>query len=89
MNNEWLNNLRSRMENHEEEVPEGLWDDIRDKLFSEEEENKLITGFIPAIDAENKEQKVGKQMLEVNSGRIVLGYCCCSCFNLYDNENST
>lgn len=60
MNNEWLNNLRSRMENHEEEVPEGLWDDIRDKLFSEEEENKLITGFIPAIDAENKEQKVGE-----------------------------
>lgn len=54
MNNEWLNNLRSRMENHEEEVPEGLWDDIRDELFSEEEENNLMTSFIPVIDAENE-----------------------------------
>lgn len=58
MNNEWLNNLRSRMENHEEEVPEGLWDDIKDELFSEEEGNKLMTGIIPAIDAENKEEKI-------------------------------
>lgn len=57
MNNEWLNNLRSRMENHEEEVPEGLWDDIKDELFSEEE-NKLIPGFIPSIDAENEEKKI-------------------------------
>ncbi|OCA80552.1 hypothetical protein BBH99_00165 [Chryseobacterium contaminans] len=59
MNNEWLNNLRSRMENHEEEVPEGLWDDIRDELFSEEE-NKLLTSFIPAIDTESKEEKIEK-----------------------------
>ncbi|BAP29473.1 uncharacterized protein CHSO_0436 [Chryseobacterium sp. StRB126] len=58
MNNEWLNNLRSRMENHEEEVPEGLWDDIKDELFSEEEENKLIIGFIPANDAANEEKKI-------------------------------
>lgn len=57
MNNEWLNNLRSRMENHEEEVPEGLWDDIKDELFSEEE-NKLMPGFIPSIDAENEEKKI-------------------------------
>lgn len=62
MNNEWLNNLRSRMENHEEEVPEGLWDDIRNELFSEEEENKLMTSFIPAIDADNeKKEKAGTE----------------------------
>lgn len=59
MNNEWLNNLRSRMENHEEEVPEGLWNDIRNELFSGEEENELITGFIPSIDAENKTTDIG------------------------------
>lgn len=47
MNNEWLNNLRSRMDDHEEDVPEGLWDDIRDELFSEEDKDKMITGFIP------------------------------------------
>ncbi|MGE8554994.1 MAG: outer membrane beta-barrel protein [Chryseobacterium jejuense] len=60
MNNEWLNNLRSRMENHEEEVPEGLWDDIRDELFSEEEGNKLMAGIIPTIESENEEKKIEK-----------------------------
>ncbi|AZB09293.1 PorT family protein [Chryseobacterium sp. G0162] len=60
MNNEWLNNLRSRMENHEEEVPEGLWDDIKDELFSGEEENKLVTGIIPATDTENEEKKTDR-----------------------------
>lgn len=60
MNNEWLNNLRSRMENHEEEVPEGLWDDIKDELFSGEEENKLVTGFIPVTDIENEENKADR-----------------------------
>ncbi|CAM2815962.1 hypothetical protein DRF59_15030 [Chryseobacterium flavum] len=44
MNNEWLNKLRSRMEDHEEDVPEGLWDDIREDLFSEEETDKFIAG---------------------------------------------
>ncbi|KAA2221418.1 porin family protein [Chryseobacterium sediminis] len=48
MNNEWLNNLRSRMDDHEEDVPEGLWDDIKGELFSEDENNS-IPGFIPEI----------------------------------------
>lgn len=48
MNNEWLNNLRSRMDDHEEDVPEGLWDDIKDELFSGEENNS-IPGFIPEV----------------------------------------
>ncbi|PTT39851.1 hypothetical protein DBR28_06635 [Chryseobacterium sp. HMWF028] len=48
MNNEWLNNLRSRMDDHEEGVPEGLWDDIKDELFSGEE-NGIIPGFIPDV----------------------------------------
>lgn len=58
MNNEWLNTLRSRMENHEEEVPEGLWDDISNELFSKEEENKLITGLVPTMDAEEDEKVI-------------------------------
>ncbi|MFZ4930518.1 outer membrane beta-barrel protein [Chryseobacterium sp. Mn2064] len=45
MNNEWLNNLRSRMEDHEEDIPEGLWDDIRDELFAEEKNNAPIVGL--------------------------------------------
>lgn len=62
MNNEWLNNLRSRMDDHEEEVPEGLWDDIKGELFSEEENNS-IPGFIPEVHeggADKKEKIIGK-----------------------------
>lgn len=44
MNNEWLNSLRSRMEDHEEDIPDGLWDDIRDELFTGEEEKNIISG---------------------------------------------
>jgi hypothetical protein len=51
MNNEWLNNLRSRMEDHEEDIPEGLWDDIRDELFAEEENSAPIVGLF----SENQE----------------------------------
>lgn len=59
MNNEWLNNLRNRMEDHEEDVPDGLWDDISDELFSEEEEKGFMAGFIPLTSAED-EDKNGK-----------------------------
>lgn len=55
MSNEWLNNLRNRMDDHEEEVPDGLWDDIRDELFSEKEENTVIAGSMPIVD--NDEEK--------------------------------
>lgn len=56
MNNEWLNNLRSRMDDHEEDVPEGLWDDIRDELFSGEENNS-IPAFVPEMHEEGTEKK--------------------------------
>ena len=28
MNNQWQDNLRNRMEHHEEPVPEGLWESV-------------------------------------------------------------
>ncbi|CAI8846772.1 porin family protein [Chryseobacterium sp. IT-36CA2] len=57
MNNEWLNNLRSRMDDHEEDVPEGLWDDIKDELFSGEE-NNFVPGFIPEVpEGRTKKEK--------------------------------
>ncbi|REC43447.1 porin family protein [Chryseobacterium pennipullorum] len=64
MNNEWLNNLRSRMEDHEEEVPDGLWDDIRDELFSEKNENNIVAGIAPEVHHEVDKPKgdVGKTM---------------------------
>ncbi|TZF95972.1 PorT family protein [Chryseobacterium panacisoli] len=74
MNNEWLNNLRSRMDDHEEDVPEGLWDDIRDELFSGEE-NSSIPGFIPGIHDERNDKKeeragAGKKTLFYRLGGI-------------------
>lgn len=57
MNNEWLNSLRSRMEDHEEDVPDGLWDDIRDELFSDEEEKQALFGWI----SESQHEEGGKQ----------------------------
>ncbi len=37
MNNDWLDDLRMKMKDHAEEVPEGLWDDIEDELFGDED----------------------------------------------------
>ncbi|SDQ40990.1 Outer membrane protein beta-barrel domain-containing protein [Chryseobacterium soldanellicola] len=53
MSNQWLNNVRNKMEDHTEDVPDGLWDDIRDELFNKEEENTII---VPGNDlkAQNK-----------------------------------
>ncbi|MEG0928885.1 outer membrane beta-barrel protein [Chryseobacterium sp.] len=57
MNNEWLNNLRSRMEDHEEGVPDGLWEDISDELFSGEEENNIMANVAPVVNNEEKNEK--------------------------------
>ncbi|GEJ44902.1 porin family protein [Chryseobacterium sp. ON_d1] len=69
MNNEWLNNLRSRMDDHQEDVPEGLWDDIKDELFSGTEDNS-IPGFIPEIH----EGEVKKKERIAGTGRKSLFY---------------
>ena len=45
MNNEWLNDLRRKMEDHTEDVPDGLWKNIRDELFADDEA-KLVPGFM-------------------------------------------
>jgi hypothetical protein len=44
MDNEWLNNLRTKMEDHDEDVPDGLWDDIKGELFCEEDANAVLLG---------------------------------------------
>lgn len=53
MNNRWLNDLRSRMEDHEEDVPDGLWEDIRDELFSENNEN-----IIPPVNLNSDSENI-------------------------------
>lgn len=44
MNNEWLNDLRNKMEDHTEDVPDGLWNDINTELFGEDDAKKAV-GF--------------------------------------------
>lgn len=44
MSKDWLNDLRGKMEDHTEDVPDGLWDDIRSELFDEDEH---ILGAVP------------------------------------------
>ncbi|MBV8326989.1 outer membrane beta-barrel protein [Chryseobacterium sp.] len=59
MNNEWLNNLRSRMQDHEEDVPDRLWNDIRDELFSEDDKENKMSGFVPQeLQHEDEVEKV-------------------------------
>jgi len=41
-NNEWLNDLRRKMEDHTENVPDGLWDNIRNELFVEDKTENII-----------------------------------------------
>lgn len=41
-NNEWLNDLRRKMEDHTEDVPDGLWDNIRNELFVEDKTENII-----------------------------------------------
>lgn len=46
MSNEWLNELRRKMEDHTEDVPDGLWRNISEELFVEDE-TKSIPGPVP------------------------------------------
>ncbi|MCT2563387.1 PorT family protein [Chryseobacterium herbae] len=54
MNNQWLNDLHRKMEDHEEDIPDGLWEDIKDELFSEEEENGIAGAMIFGDDEEKE-----------------------------------
>lgn len=54
MSNHWLNDLRKKMEDHTDDVPEGLWDDIKDELFFEEEKNTIVG--LPA-DGSNSDEE--------------------------------
>lgn len=59
MSNEWLNDLRRKMEDHTEDVPDGLWKNIREELFVEDRENG-IPGSVP------NDLKAQKAVIEFN-----------------------
>lgn len=48
MSNQWINDLRKKMEDHEQDVPDRLWEDIGNELFSEKDEK-----VIPVISRED------------------------------------
>lgn len=53
MSNEWLNDLRRKMEDHTEDVPDGLWKSISEELFVKDED-KAMPGFVPGdLKAQN------------------------------------
>ncbi|MDQ0066682.1 porin family protein [Chryseobacterium lathyri] len=54
MNNRWLNDLHRKMEDHEEDVPDRLWEDIKDELFSGEEKNTIAGGMM--LEADDKKE---------------------------------
>ena len=56
MNNQWLNDLHRKMEDHEEDIPDGLWDDIKDELFSGEDDKGIAGGLLLEND-DKKEDK--------------------------------
>lgn len=71
MNNDWLNNLRSRMEDHEEDVPDGLWNDISNELFSGEEEENMP--FVLASESHDEVDEK-KDLGSVKTGQSSLWY---------------
>ncbi|MDQ0783953.1 porin family protein [Chryseobacterium sp. W4I1] len=57
MNNQWLNDLQRKMEDHEEDIPDGLWEDIKDELFSDEE-NALLGTVMPGNEDEKPKELI-------------------------------
>lgn len=62
MKNQWLDNMRSRMEDHESDVPDGLWDDIKDELFNEEGENTIV-GLGSENELAGQEKKTSRKKI--------------------------
>lgn len=59
MSNEWLNDLRRKMEDHTEDVPDGLWENIRNELFEEDEEKNILP-VLMSDDLKAQEKAVEK-----------------------------
>lgn len=60
MSKEWFNMMRNKMEDHTEEPPEGLWDDIRKELF-EDDQDKLI---LPVSEIKAQKKVVSEKGLK-------------------------
>jgi hypothetical protein len=87
MSKDWLNDLRGKMEDHTEDVPEGLWDDIRSELFNEDEQ---ILGAVPTDvkgQVKNNTSKLTTIVYRVVSVAAVLAFVFFGINHLFENSN--
>ncbi|MEY8758338.1 outer membrane beta-barrel protein [Chryseobacterium tongliaoense] len=68
MSNRWLNDLRRKMEDHTGDVPDGLWDDIREELFNDEDK-KTVIGLVPE-ESVSKDKKISRPVFTTTLYRI-------------------
>ena len=70
MSNDWLNDLRSKMEDHQENVPEGLWEDISGELFNEDDAKGVVAGINEVKAQEKAVSKFNYKILAYRIGGI-------------------
>ncbi|MEK6493329.1 porin family protein [Myroides odoratimimus] len=67
MNDKWLNDLEQKMKDHTEIGPEGVWEDLEQKLFGEEK-GKIIPLWSDTVQQTRSTQEVPKG---INVKRII------------------
>jgi len=66
MSNQWLNDMRNKMEDHAEDIPDGLWDDIKAELFKETDK-KIV---VPVNDLKAQSKNLPKNNIKTLWYRI-------------------
>lgn len=87
MSKDWLNGLRRKMEDHTEDVPDGLWDDIRSELFDEDEH---ILGAVPTDvkgQIKNNAPKLNTIVYRAVSMAAVLAFVFFGINHFFENSN--
>ncbi|MFC7346458.1 outer membrane beta-barrel protein [Chryseobacterium zhengzhouense] len=75
MSEEWFNKMRNKMEDHTEEPPEGLWDDIRKELFDDDQDKMIVP--VDGIKAQKKivpEKSFKNLFYKVSGAAAVLAF---------------
>ncbi|MGL5275000.1 outer membrane beta-barrel protein [Myroides sp.] len=60
MNDKWINDLEQKMKGHTEVGPEGLWEDLEQKLFAQEK-GKVIPLYADTVEQINKAKLVNRR----------------------------
>lgn len=60
MNDKWINDLEKKMKDHTEIGPEGLWEDLEQKLFGEEK-GKVIPLWSDTVQQVNRNKKASRK----------------------------